>query len=274
MAGSPVAGAAAPCRGDPRNCELLTAADGHHAERCRQAGISGTEAITNAMAVGLVIDVWRNGPVEDMHCGPRGPDDAVMFAESTALHDAAVAALSQQNRAFGLLDFEKHLLDRTRPWAGTGGRTLKDLGYGFLGAYARHVMGRTNVLLGLSDHTCVADPLQALLVNTAVMFGRYHKGMPGWPVVVERIGVLLADPDHPAWRGNGRGARALREMPGETPASRQLTAVLLTAPHTLSLPVLEWLSHHLLHCAGPPYGPFSWRNESHQAEQDEYLPGR
>jgi hypothetical protein len=106
------------------------------------------------------------------------------------------------------------------------------------------------------------------------MFGRYHKGMPGWPVVVERIGVLLADPDHPAWRGNGRGARALREMHGETPASRQLTAVLLTAPHTLSLPVLQWLSHHLLHCAGPPYDPFSWRNESHQAEQDQYLPGR
>ncbi len=24
------------------------------------------------MAVSLVIDVWRNGPVEDMHCGKRG----------------------------------------------------------------------------------------------------------------------------------------------------------------------------------------------------------
>jgi hypothetical protein len=41
------------------------------------------------MAVGLVIDVWRHGPVEDMHCGKRGPDDAAMFAESTSLHEQA-----------------------------------------------------------------------------------------------------------------------------------------------------------------------------------------
>jgi hypothetical protein len=60
--------------------------------RGAEAEISGHQAIVSAMAVGLVIDVWRNGPVEDMHCGKRGPDDAAMFAESTSLHDLAVTA--------------------------------------------------------------------------------------------------------------------------------------------------------------------------------------
>jgi hypothetical protein len=34
------------------------------------------------MAVSLVIDVWRNGPVEDMHCGKRG-----LLAVAQDVHD-------------------------------------------------------------------------------------------------------------------------------------------------------------------------------------------
>jgi len=104
----------------------------------------------NAMAVGLVIEVWRNGPVEEMHASGRGPRDAAMFAEFTALHNEAVKALTAEDRNFGLIDFERQLLDRSRPWAGTGGRTVKDLGYGFLGHYARHVKDRTNVVLAIT----------------------------------------------------------------------------------------------------------------------------
>ena len=114
----------APCPGDPHNCELLLSSQQAYHGRGAQAEISGHEAIVSAMAVGLVIDVWRNGPAEDMHCGKRGPDDAAMFAESTSLHDRAVTALTAGNRPIGLLEFEDHLLDRQRPWAGTGGKTL------------------------------------------------------------------------------------------------------------------------------------------------------
>jgi hypothetical protein len=121
------------------------------------------------MAVGLVIDMWRNGPVEDMHAGQRGPSDAAMFAESTELHDKAVRALTAENRAFGLIDFEKHLLDRARPWAGTGGRTRAELGRGHLGAYQRHVKDRINLLIGIDAHTCVDDALELFLLPTAIM---------------------------------------------------------------------------------------------------------
>jgi hypothetical protein len=55
---------------------LLLSSWESHSERCAKAGISGAQAVMTAMAVGLVIDVWRNGPVENMHCAQRGPSDA------------------------------------------------------------------------------------------------------------------------------------------------------------------------------------------------------
>ena len=191
---------------------------------------------------------------------PRHRNQA-MFAESTSLHDQAVKALAVGDRPIGLLEFEDHLLDRGRPWAGTGGKTLKDLGYGFLGQYRRHVKDHINTLLDLSRHTCVADPHEPFLITTALRYGRHHKGMPKWPVIVERIGILLADPAHPAWGTDGRGAQALAEMPRETPSPEGLTAALLSAPSSLPVTVLEWLSHHLLCCAAPPYS-LRWDEQS------------
>lgn len=82
--------------------------DEGQAERCEEADLTGPDAIVQAMAVGLVIEVWRNGPVEDMHSSRRGPSDAAMFAESTALQDEAVKALTAKHRDFGLIDFERH----------------------------------------------------------------------------------------------------------------------------------------------------------------------
>ena len=249
----------APCPGDRHNCELLLSSQEAYDGRCAQAEISSHEAIVSAMAVGLVIDVWRNGPVEDMHCGKRGPDDAAMFAEYTPRPGCHGPHCRQPPDR--LLEFEDHLLDRQRPWAGTGGRTLKDLGYGFLGQYRRHVKDHINRLLDLGHHTCIADPLEPLLVTTALLYGRHHKGMPRWPVIVERIGILLADPAHAEWGHDGQGVRALAEMPQETPSPEGLTAALLSAPSSLPVTVLEWLSHHLLYCAAPPYS-LRWDEQS------------
>lgn len=101
------------------------------------------------------------------------------------------------------------------------------------------------------------------------MYGRNHKGMPGWRVIVERVRVLLADPEHPAWWGAGRGARAIAEMPAQVQSVDQLAATLLTSPSTLQVEVLEWLSDHLLYCAGPPYGRSEWE----AVTRDRGLPG-
>ena len=71
------------CTGNPLNCQLLIAVASLHRDRCVEAGITDQNAVVNAMAVGLVEEIWRNGPVEDMHSSRRGPSDAAMFAEST-----------------------------------------------------------------------------------------------------------------------------------------------------------------------------------------------
>ncbi|KUL40543.1 hypothetical protein [Actinoplanes awajinensis] len=240
------------CSGLVDNCGRLSRLGEMHAESCERGGIKGDEAMLSAAAVGLVIDVWRNGPVEDMHASRRGPSDAAMFAESTELHSAAVAALTSDDRCDGLLGFEDHLLDRSRPWAGTGGRTLSELGHGFLGHYRRHVKQQTNILMSLYRHTCVPDPLQLYLIPSAVTYGNSHKGMPRWPVIVGRIEVLLDDPDHPAWH-DGFGHEALRRMPAAASSASDLAAALLARPADLPLEVLDWLSGHLLYCAGPPW---------------------
>jgi hypothetical protein len=241
------------CSRASRLCELLSELDERHDERCAQEGITTRQALIDAAAVGLVIEVWRNSPVEDMHASRRGPSDAAMFAESTVRHDEAVRVLTARRRDFALIDWEKDLLDRSRMWAGTGGRTLRDLGHGYLGEYDRHVKHHINALAALGDHTCVADPLVVYLVHQALMYGRRHKGMPSWPVIVERIVRLLADPEHPRWGQSGRGARAVATMPAQVSSLDALRVALLSEPAALPVEVLEWLSDHLLYCAGPPY---------------------
>jgi hypothetical protein len=98
-------------------------------------------------------------------------------------------------------------------------------------------------------------PLETYLIPRALMYGRDHKGMPGWSVVVHRIGVLLADPDHPQWRDDRRGHRALEELSAQVTSIGGLTATLLTNPSLLPQDVLDWLSDHLVYNAGPPYSP-------------------
>lgn len=243
------------CGGSPLNCALLSRLwEGHH-ERCRVAGLVGPDAVLSAAAVGMVIEVWRNSPVENMHASKRGPSDAAMFAQSTALHKVAVTALAAPSQLAGLLGFEKHLLDRERPWPGTGGRTLRELGYGFLGDYRRHVKDRVNAMMALADHTCVPAPLETYLIPAALMSGGDQKGMPGWLVIVDRIGVLLADPDHPRWGGDRLGYQALDDLPAQVTSIDDLTANLRTDPSVLPEDVLDWLSDHLLYNGGPPYGP-------------------
>ena len=99
------------CARAPENCALLGQLDPHSAARARQVGVAAAEAVIEAMAVGVVVVVWRNSPVEDMHAGRRGPDDAAMFATSTELQVEAAKALRQSNQAWGLLDFEDYVLD-------------------------------------------------------------------------------------------------------------------------------------------------------------------
>jgi hypothetical protein len=177
-----------------------------------------------------------------MHAGGglrgRGPSDGEMFAESVALHRAAKASLP---REFGLLEFEDHVLNRRRPWS-AGGRTLQEMGYGSLGAFAKHVRGRTSALLAIrgDGHRL----LLGYLIMVTRLYGRDHYGMPRWPAIAGSVRELILTPEHPAWLGDSpRQERdtALAVAPSGTPLPDALHRAMIDGPDTLPLPVLDWL---------------------------------
>lgn len=204
------------------------------------------DTIVSAAAVGLVELVWRNSPLEAMHAGGglrgRGPSDGEMFAESVALHRAATAALPRQ---FGLLELEDHVLDRRRPWA-AGGRTLQEMGYGSLGAFAKHVRRHTNVLLAVKDDGYRL--LLGYLITVTRLRGRDHYGMPRWPAIAGSVRELLLTPEHPAWPDQMRDT-VLAVAPTGTPLPDALHRALLGGPDMLPLPVLDWLAGRVMYPA-------------------------
>jgi hypothetical protein len=212
------------------------------------------DTIMSAAAVGLVELVWRNSPLEDMHAGGglRGlsPSDGEMFAESVALHRIAKAALPKE---FGLLEFEDHVLDRHRPWA-AGGRTLQEMGYGSLGAFAKHVRGRTNALLGIRRDGYRL--LLGYLIMVTGLYGGDHYGMPRWPAIAGSVRELLLTPEHPAWLAQMRDT-VLAVAPPGTPLPDALHRALLDGPDMLPLPVLDWLADRVMY----PARSLTWDRE-------------
>jgi hypothetical protein len=235
-----------PGEDDRRRADLVAFVESQWPE-WERAGIGPDEdTILSAAAVGLVELVWRNSPLEDMHAGGglrgRGPSDGEMFAESVALHRVAKAALPRQ---FGLLEFEDHVLDRHRPWA-AGGRTLQEMGYGSLGAFAKHVRGRTNALLGIKHDGYRL--LLGYLITVTRLYGGDHYGMPRWPAIAASVRELLLTPGHPAWLAQARDT-VLAVAPPGTPLPDALHHALLDGPDKLSLPVLDWLADRIMYPA-------------------------
>jgi hypothetical protein len=230
-----------------RNAELRQLVESQWSEWEREGIGPDEESILGAAAVGLVEEVWRNSPLEDMHAGGGmrgcGPTDGEMFAESVALQRVGKAALP---REYGLLEFEDHVLDRNRPWA-AGGRTLQEMGYGHLGAFRTHVRGRTNALLSLRRHGYRL--MFGYLVARTKFSGDDHYGMPRWPGIAVSVRELLLTPEHPAWLSDSptqRREEALAVAPTGTPPPDRLYRVLLDGPDKLPLAVLDWLTEQVM----------------------------
>jgi len=127
-----------------------------------------------------------------------------MFAESVALHRVAKAALPKE---FGLLEFEGHVLNRSRRWA-AGGRTLQEMGYGSLGAFTRHVRGRPNALLAIRD-----DGYLLLLLGYLIMVTRLYELRFAVPAA-QRIAIydgLIGDLESRLPEARGRHSDDIRE---------------------------------------------------------------
>ncbi|WP_330252919.1 hypothetical protein OG874_43960 [Nocardia sp. NBC_00565] len=253
----------------PATCELLRWAANNFDDSCRSIGVDpdDDEQVLSAAAAGLVQMVWRNdSETENIHCAGRGLDDLVMFAESTDLHHHA---LDVMYGAKSLLQFEEHLLDRKRPWGGTD-KTLAQMGRGHLREFDKQIRRNINLALALTEHTCIYDVNDDLpstlvvyiLADTPLSTSRPHNdhfGLPGWEVVVQRIGILLADPNHPNWpqTGSDYGAHAIATMPAGTTIT-ELQDTLRRQPSQLPADVLDWVSNTFFWCAGPASNSLWW----------------
>jgi hypothetical protein len=228
------------------------------------------ESVRNAAAVGMVELVWRNSPLENMHAGGGrrglGPSDGEMFAESVALQRVAYAALEPYQFRYGLgsdphdaplrvseptLDyvrlrsFEDHILDTRRPWA-AGGRTLAEMGWGYIGEFRKHVKLRIRQLMLLDDEYGYRAVL-GLLIGPVVFAGDDdHYGMPRWPAKAAAVREILLDPGHIGWWSYSRAADP---APPGTPEPDELYQALLDGPDKLPIATLSWLANEIMFAA-------------------------
>jgi hypothetical protein len=233
------------------NAEIIANLAGRWPEWELQGIGPGQESIVRAAAVGMVFNVWRNGPLEDMHGGGGkrglGPSDGEIFAESVSLHRHAVHVLRSGERHM-MLEFEQIVLDRNRPWA-AGGRTLQVMGYGYLGEFAKHVRSRINALLSL--HRIYGQKVMlGYLIAQAGPVREFHFGMPRWWQIVDNVDWMMRHSAHPRWRDYVEAA------PEQTPSVDELCTALRAAPDRLALPVLEWLTSNciLMVASNPRFG--------------------
>ncbi|WP_367038155.1 hypothetical protein [Streptomyces sp. Je 1-332] len=106
-------------------------------QRLEEMGVFGTQdGLRWAAAHGLVLSVWRNGPIEDAHASRptsrrKALRDGTIFARNTWHTRQAFDVLGSDD-PFRLYALEDLILDRDMVWPGCE-RTLKDFGWGFLG---------------------------------------------------------------------------------------------------------------------------------------------
>ena len=133
----------------------------------------------------------------------------------------------------------------------TGGRTLGEMGWGYLGAFRKHVKKTLDWLYHLSKHYGYQGALGRLIAVTGGGIGGYgdeHYGMPRWPAVARGVRDVLVNPDHHGWVLND-GPRRIAAAPPGTPEPDELYRILLDGPDKLPLVILDWLAYEVMFAA-------------------------
>lgn len=157
-------------------------------QRLEEMGVFGTQdGLRWAAAHGLVLSVWRNGPIEDAHASRptsrrKALRDGTMFARNTWLTRQAFDVLGSDD-PFRLYTLEDLILDRDMVWPGCEG-TLKDFGWGFLGEIKKQAKQYIDMFRHFEKRL---PPDDFLLFAGAPRIGTNsrHYGMPKWPACVE-----------------------------------------------------------------------------------------
>ncbi|MFI8834906.1 hypothetical protein ACIGPN_28335 [Streptomyces afghaniensis] len=212
-------------------------------QRLEEMGVfKAQDGLRWAAAHGLVLSVWRNGPIEDAHASRptsrrKTLHDGTMFARNIWLTRQAFDVLGSDD-PFRLYDL---ILDRGMVWPGCGG-TLTDFGWGFLGEIKKQVKQRIDMFRHFEKRL---PPDDFLLFAGSPRIGTHddHYGMPKWPACVEAAMRRLRGEDEEflhAW-----GDLMTRIGPAPTPVTADLEEtrkLLLGAPWELGADNLDWFA--------------------------------
>ncbi|MEV0281804.1 hypothetical protein AB0I22_36215 [Streptomyces sp. NPDC050610] len=191
-----------------------------------------TEVLVSAAAVGLVAEVWREGPLDAIHAADDGPSDGEIFAQSVDLYRRARAALlaAQDNGPEALLAFVAVASDVSLPWAGGSRFALRTVSES-LTEFVQHIDDR----VWFTAEVMREQGWRAGLLHraaSAVHKAPAHFGMPGWPGAVASAMVRLAVLDRP-------------DVPEALSDLATVEAALLEAPDRLGAYALDWLTEHV-----------------------------
>ncbi|MFC8131349.1 hypothetical protein [Streptomyces sp. NPDC057302] len=215
-------------------------------QRLEEMGVFETQdGLRWAAAHGLVLSVWRNGPIEDAHASRptsrrKALPDGTMFARNTWLTRQAFDVLGSDD-PFRLYALEDLILDRDMVWPGCEG-TLKDFGWGFLGEIKKQVKQYIDMFRHFEKRL---PPDDFLVFAGAPRIGTSsrHYGMPKWPACVEAAMRRLRGEDEDflhEW-----GDLMTRIGPAPAPVTADLGAIrklLLESPWELGDENLGWFA--------------------------------
>ncbi|MFI7273349.1 hypothetical protein [Streptomyces sp. NPDC049879] len=186
------------------------------------------EALTDAAAVGLVADAWREGPLEVIHAAEGGPTDGEIFAQSVDLYRRARTALvtARDDGPDALLGFVAVASDLDLPWAGGTAFTLRTMS-GPAAEFVKHVDDRVWFTGEVIRHH---DWRAALLhrAMSAAFKASDQFGMPGWQDAVAGAMERLAELD-------------LSDAPGQLADLAAVETALREAPDRLGVDALDWM---------------------------------
>ncbi|MFJ4712148.1 hypothetical protein [Streptomyces sp. NPDC088785] len=215
--------------------------EGHARAVLAHLGITAddTDALVDAAAVGLVVDAWREGPLDEIREATGGPSDGEVFAQSVDLYRRARAALTaaRDGGPESLLTFVRVASDADLPWAGGSRFALRMAPQEWVAGLARQVDDRT----WFTGEVMREQGWHAALLHraaSAAFKALHHFGMPGWPGAV----------------GTAMERIAARDRSGAPASLTDLDAVeaaLLEAPDRLGVDALDWVCRQALFGGAP-----------------------
>nr|WP_244320090.1 MULTISPECIES: hypothetical protein [Streptomyces] len=186
------------------------------------------DVLTSAAAVGLVLDAWREGPLDEIHAAVAGPSDGEIFAQSVDLYRRARAALvaAQHEGPEMLLAFSAVASDLDLPWAGGSPFTLRATARP-VEDFVQHVDHRVWFTMEVMREQGWRAGLLHRAASAAFKAAAYF-GMPGWPGAVTTAMERLATLDR------SDAPEALADLAA-------VETALLDAPDELGADALDWI---------------------------------